>query len=195
VYRAGLGTAGKRSNRIMLKGIAGAIAVLLTAAVVGIGCAEEMVGAPCTPETDKGDFNVALQGTTYSIETRSVQCETRICLTKTDQMFSPFDCKADPTIENCEDVQSKQSFCSCRCKDGDGHTYQSNPDKYDYLCECPPNTLCEEVLTKIEEAPVKIAGSYCIPKCIANGCPDVENEICTPSKNAEAPWNWKCKNK
>ena len=34
----------------MSRGIAGAIAVIMTAAVVGIGCAEEMIGAPCTPE-------------------------------------------------------------------------------------------------------------------------------------------------
>lgn len=175
----------------MLRGLAKAIAVALTAAVVGLGCQEEMVGAPCTPETDKGDFNTTLEGETYSIETRSVQCETRICLTKTKLVGSKLECKNDPTMENCEDVQTKFSFCSCRCKDIDGHTYQSNPDKYDYLCECPPNTLCEEVLGAIEEAPEKITGSYCIPKCIANTC-DLP-EICTPSKNAEEPWNWKCK--
>lgn len=181
----------------MLRGIAVAIAVALTAAVVGLGCAEEMVGAPCTPETDKGDFNTAIEGTTYSIETRSVQCETRICLTKTalnENMpsgQSAAGCKAGEDLDSCENVQLKFSFCSCRCKDINGHTYQSNPDKYDYLCECPPNTLCEEVLGNIEEAPDKITGSYCIPKCIANPC--VTPEICTPSKNPEEPWNWKCK--
>jgi hypothetical protein len=176
----------------MLKGIAGAVALVLVAGLVGLGCKEEMVGAPCTPETDKGEFNSSLQGTTYSIETRSVQCATRICLTKTERVGNLEDCKADPTLENCENLQDKFSFCSCRCKDAEDHTYQSNPDKYDYLCECPPNTLCEEVLTKIEEAPEKIAGSYCIPKCIANGCPE-QDDVCVPSKNAEEPWNWKCK--
>lgn len=179
----------------MSRGIAGAIAVIMTAAVVGIGCAEEMVGAPCTPETDKGDFNASIEGTTYSIETRSVQCETRICVTKTELNSTsdnnPADCKANPTQDNCEGTQLKFSFCSCRCKDENNHTYQSNPDKYDYLCECPPNTLCEEVLTGIEEAPDKIKGSYCIPKCIANPC--TSPEICTPSSNPEEPWNWKCK--
>jgi hypothetical protein len=177
----------------MLRGIVVAVAAVLTASVIGLGCQEEMVGAPCTPETDKGEFNVSLQGTTYSIETRSVQCETRICLTKTELNpdVSSLDCKAEENLDNCENVQLKQSFCSCRCKDADGHSFQSNPDKYDYLCECPPNTLCEEVLTAIEEAPEKVTGSYCIPKCIAAPC--TLPEICTPSSNAEEPWNWKCK--
>ena len=175
----------------MSRWIACAIAVIMTAAVVGIGCQEEMVGAPCTPETDKGDFNASIEGVTYSIETRSVQCETRICLTKTELIGSKVECQANPTMNNCEDVQTKFSFCSCRCKDADDNTYQTNPDKYDYLCECPPNTLCEKVLTGIEEAPEKVTGSYCIPKCIANPC--VLPEVCTPSTNSEEPWNWKCK--
>jgi len=182
----------------MSRWIASAIAVIVTAAFVGAGCAEEMVGAPCTPETDKGDFNANIEGTTYSIETRSVQCETRICLTKTETSADPAaegsvaECEADPTkLENCNGTQTKFSFCSCRCRDEGGHTYQSNPDKYDYLCECPPNTLCEKVLTGIEEAPDKVTGSYCIPKCIAAPC--FLPEVCTPSKDAEEPWNWKCK--
>jgi hypothetical protein len=179
----------------MSRSVVIAVVAVVAAGIIGFGCAEEMVGAPCTPETDKGDFNASIEGTTYSIETRSVQCETRICLTKTvlDEFAenSPAACEATPTLDNCEGTQLKFSFCSCRCKDEENHTYQSNPDKYDYLCECPPNTLCEKVLTGIEEAPDKITGSYCIPKCIANPC--LPPEVCTPSTNAEEPWNWKCK--
>lgn len=186
----------------MYRWIATAMGVILFAGINFLGCAEEMVGAPCVPETDKGEFNASASGTTWSIETRSVQCETtnRICLTKTDA-DSPTapatqvdDCKNDPNLEDCWDtsrVQWKFSFCSCRCKDVAGHTYNQNPDKYDYLCECPPNTKCEEVLGDIEEAPEKIKGSYCVPNCISSACD--EGSMCTPSKDSDKPWEWTCK--
>ena len=140
------------------------------------GCREEMVGAPCVPETDKGEYNSDLQGTTYAIETRSVQCETKVCVTRTEKL---------------SDTQLKYSFCSCRCRDLDGHTYQSDPDKYDYLCECPPDTYCESVLGDIEGAPEKITGSYCIPSCIYSPCDP--GKTCTPSSDSEEPWIWTCK--
>ena len=165
---------------------------LVALGALGAGCQEAMVGAPCVPETDKGEFNSSLEGTTYSIETRSVQCETRVCLTQTSPGTPNSACSGeDPDLEDCEDTQLKYSFCSCRCKDIDGNTFNTNPDKYDYLCECPPNTTCEQVLNDIEEAPEKITGSYCIPQCIAVPCAG-ENEICVPSSNSEKPWQWKC---
>jgi hypothetical protein len=167
-----------------------AAGLLALGGILWLGCQEEMVGAPCVPETDKGEFDSTLEGTTYSIETRSVQCETRICLTKTVVEESGDKCEDNPNLDNCEGVQSKFSFCSCRCKDMGGNTFNTNPDKYDYLCECPPNTKCEEVLGSIEEAPEKVTGSYCIPDCIATPCEPPE--ICVPSKNSEKPWNWKC---
>jgi len=181
----------------MYRWIATAMGVVFFSGLVMLGCKEQMVGAPCVPETDKGEFNASAGGTTYSIETRSVQCETRICLTKTDAentgSTQTEDCQSEENLENCWEgspVQWKFSFCSCRCKDVAGHTYNQNPDKYDYLCECPPNTRCEEVLGDIEEAPEKIKGSYCVPNCISSACE--AGYICTPSKDSEKPWQWTC---
>ncbi|HUT76939.1 MAG TPA: hypothetical protein VM285_04595 [Polyangia bacterium] len=180
------------------------VACLSIAALCWAGCKEAMVGAPCVPETDKGEFNSSLDGATYSIETRSVQCETRVCLTKTEvndlvNNTNCENCLDNPDNEEntgvCEDdcaaTQLKYSFCSCRCRDSEGNTFQTNPDKYDYLCECPPNTQCEKVIEAIEGAPEKITGSYCIPNCIAIPCPEID-EICVPSKDSEQPWQWKC---
>jgi hypothetical protein len=180
------------------------VACLSIAVLFLAGCPEEMVGAPCVPETDKGEFNSTLKGSTYSIETRSVQCETRICLTKTElnTAGTTAECTAclslsetnDDTgacVDECDSAQLKYSFCSCRCRDSDGNTFQTNPDKYDYLCECPPNTQCEKVIEAIEGAPEKITGSYCIPNCIATGCDEL-TELCVPSKDSEQPWLWKC---
>ena len=162
----------------MTKWIASAAAIIVINGMLALGCQEEMVGAPCVPETDEGDYNENLGGdTVYSIETRSVQCKTRMCLIMTTTQTGGM---AD---------QLKYSFCSCRCKDAEGHSYENNPDKYDDLCECPPNTLCEHVLDDLEDAPEKVTGAYCIPKCIAEPC---EEGQCSPSKDSEEPWKWYC---
>ena len=183
------------------------LAVLL----FSVGCKEEMVGAPCIPETDNGSFNVDINGKTWSIETGSVQCATHLCLTQvrtgTVSGNRKDDCKNDPTLENCwlekdadgnviaGPVQLKFSFCSCRCADAEGNKYNDNPDKFDYLCECPPSTVCEEVLDPIEGISDKLPGSYCVPNCISKPCQGENGaqEICTPSKDSEEPWKWYCK--
>jgi len=185
----------------MVRWIIVASSIVLFTGVLSLGCREEMVGAPCVAETDNGNFNVNATGKNYSIETRSTGCETRICLTKTQKENNSDECSQKQSVENCWEnngggeekypVQVKFSFCSCRCRDNDGNSYQTNPDKYDYLCECPPNTNCEEVLTDIAKAPEKLMGSYCVPKCIAVPCSD-PGEICTPSKDSEKPWDWYC---
>ena len=201
----------------MTKRFAVVVGALVLGCLAWFGCEEQPVGAPCIPETDKGDFSASLSGTTWSIETRSVQCETQpaVCLTKTaptgisaDQVAAceAATAAAGNVLEECwqgDDgaTQVKYSFCSCRCKDINGNTYNKNPDKYDYLCECPPNTKCVEVLGDIQEAPSKVKGSYCVPNCIASGeCypqdtnddGEVENYSCAPSKDSEKPWQWKC---
>ena len=186
----------------MSKNVLIACTLVFAVSILGFGCKEELVGAPCVPETDKGDFNYDLNGTQWSIETRSVQCESRganmVCLTKTaENANAPNEqaqiCADEKDIDACwndEQVQYKFSFCSCRCRDKDGHKYDENSDKYDDLCECPPNTTCEDVLGDIEGAPEKIKGSYCVPNCIAEPCGD--GDICTPSSDSEKPWQWSC---
>jgi hypothetical protein len=175
-----------------------------------LACKEEMVGAPCTPETDPGTFTPDISGTIWSIEMGSVQCETRICLTqnKTNNYAGAarrIECEEDPTSENCwlkkdadgniigAPVQLKYSFCSCRCKDQFGNQYKDNPDKYEDLCECPPSTICQEVLEPIEGISDKLPGSYCVPDCIQNPCSQENGaKICTPSKSSDEPWKWYC---
>lgn len=166
----------------MLKRISAASAFALLI-VCGLGCDEDMVGAPCKPETDDAKYDKDAK-TTYAIETRSVQCETTMCVTKTE---------TNPS-ENVDGNQLKYSFCSCRCKDKDGHGYDRNNDKYDDLCECPPGSICspDVVSNNIDQVPEKLKGSYCIPDCISEPCSGL-NEKCTPSNDSDEPWKWKCK--
>ena len=176
--------------------IAGLVTVL--GGALSMGCDSWLVGAPCVPETDKGSFNQDLQGKTFAIETRSVQCQgssAMVCLTKTEKYGAAKESNEISDIKKYEGTQVKHSFCSCRCKDAQGHSRDRNSDKFDDLCECPGGTVCENVLgDNIEGAPEKIRGSYCLPDCVSNACEeDNEDETCTPSSNSEEPWKWSCK--
>ncbi|MBN2802018.1 MAG: hypothetical protein JXR91_02870 [Deltaproteobacteria bacterium] len=172
-----------------------------------IGCKEEMVGAPCIPETDDGSFNVGIEGTTWSIETGSVQCATHLCLTQVNKNESSRNveaCKDNPSLDICwleknnegdvvaPPAQLKFSFCSCRCEDAEGHKLSDNPDKYSDLCECPPSTVCEKVMDPIPGLSDKLPGSYCVPNCISKPCDESIDDICTPSKDSKEPWKWTC---
>lgn len=163
----------------MNKRIVVASVLVLVTGSLGIGCEEWMVGAPCKPETDRGIYSSNLTDETYAIETRSVQCEENICVTKTEG--------------EDETTQYKYSFCSCRCKDKDNHGYDRNSDKYDDLCDCPPGTECSSdvIANNIDQVPDKLKGSYCIPRCIAERCSI--GEKCSPSSDSDEPWKWKCK--
>lgn len=187
-------------------------AIIITTILSLFGCKEQLVGAPCRPETDDGTFladqlGASSKGTTWSIETGSVQCATNICLTQTkvnkDSPSSKVSaCKDNPSTKNCwvtdEDNEEppllKFSFCTCRCEDAEGNRFEDNPDKFDDLCECPPSSICQKVLDPIEGVAEKLFGGYCVPACIAKPCINegFENEICTPSKNSEEPWKWSC---
>ena len=145
-------------------------------------CDSWMVGAPCKPETDDGTYIPNLTSTTYALETRSVQCETSMCITKSEYRG--------------DGVQNKYSFCSCRCADKDGNGYERNNDKYDDMCDCPAGSFCsDEVVGNIEDIPDSIKGSYCIPNCIGQAggeCSGID-KYCVPPTDSEEPWKWQCK--
>ena len=197
----------------MNKGLIISGALALSIGLGSLGCQEWLVGSPCVAETDRGEF-VPLENpgaTTYAIETRSVQCKgtNMVCLTATHRYPEPTGTPHDQAKTDYEKWQGthvKYSFCSCRCKDAQGHTYDRNSDKYSGLCECPWNTRCVEVLGTEVDAPDKVQGSYCLPDCVAcgndptiEGCQEndicTEDEVCTPSSNSDKPWRWSCKPK
>ena len=157
-----------------------AVFSILSGLLVLSACDEAMVGAPCKPETDNGAYIPDLKSYIYALETRSVQCKTGICITKTEPRAG---------------AQHKYSFCSCRCADKDGHKYDRNSDKYDDLCECPSGSLCspEVVNNNIEQIPESIKGSYCLPGCLGQNFCNTTGTECMPSSDSAEPWKWTCK--
>ncbi|MBN2341066.1 MAG: hypothetical protein JXX29_11135 [Deltaproteobacteria bacterium] len=193
------------------------------ALLLNVSCAadEVEVGVECDPPPDLPLYNTALLASDdnaidVNIEVGAAECKTEVCLNITqvnpDADYQRKDnCFNDPTTENCDAVTENGgaevlaepvllnfTFCSCRCEDGDGNRYSDNPDKYDYLCECPPSTVCKPVLNQLTTAVSGIAGAYCVPRCIDEPCVTTDGtnehlgEVCTPSSSSEEPWKWNC---
>ena len=142
-----------------------------------LGCESGGVGDPCTPEDE---YQAAFQGFSaaeVNIESRSFQCETRVCLVNHfqgrvscpyGQTRAEIDSDADTrcyvpgtsdpvTVEVKPQLVNRKAadtvYCSCRC---DG------PDPNGSYCECPSGYTCTELLKDIGLGDKELAGSYCI---------------------------------
>jgi hypothetical protein len=165
---------------------------LLAAALGALtaACESGGVGDPCIPEdeyrTNFGGFGVA----EVNAESRSFQCETRVCLVANFQgrVSCPYgnrqggECYV-PGTETAEanrvqeivpgQLEARRAsdavYCSCRC---DG------PDKEASYCECPSGYSCQEMIEELGLGTDRqLTGSYCIkngtfvpnPKLLENG--------------------------
>lgn len=155
---------------------------VLAAALIALGCESGGVGDPCTPEDEFfPEFNGFDLGE-VNVESRSFQCETRVCLVNKFQgrVSCPYGTKGtppDPTATTvnhgypCEvpgfggfvtvpvDPQRTERppelavYCSCRCGGADPNA------RY---CECPSGFECSEVVANRGQGASELAGSYCI---------------------------------
>jgi len=161
---------------------AGSWAVGLLLGVTALACTPGGVGDPCTPEDEYEQTFNGFQVTEVNVESRSFQCETRVCLVnhfqgrvscpagQTDPVAgtaatcsipgtkagNPQDDIIVPVKAQLVDRQTEQAvYCSCRC---DG------PDKNARYCECPEGFQCEKLVEdlKIGASGGQLAGSYCI---------------------------------
>jgi hypothetical protein len=141
------------------------IALSLVLSVGAIGCADEGVGDPCTPETvpcNSAGRECGYKASESYIEASSVQCRSRLCIVHKLDNRSEGLVPADPRnicsdrndADGCldpEDLQ-KSVYCTCRCKTGGG--VKTNLE----LCDCPDGFTCTEILNLGGEG---IIGSYC----------------------------------
>lgn len=123
------------------------LVVLLLGLLTG-GCATSGVGDPCQPghpplasgqpscAPDAGCFN----GGEIYIETRSLQCRTRVCMVY----------KWDEASNNDSASRAAHVFCTCRCG-GEG-----DPASF---CQCPDRFACATAFVAGEPG---IRGSYCV---------------------------------
>jgi hypothetical protein len=155
-----------------------ALALLL---VGSFGCESGGVGDPCTPEDEFFDTFSGFSLGEVNVESRSFQCETRVCLVNKFQgrVSCPYGTKGNPPDPTsavahnlpCEvpgfggyvsvpvDPQRTERppevavYCSCRCDGKDPNA------RY---CECPSGFECSEIVVDQAQGQAQLAGSYCI---------------------------------
>lgn len=152
-------------------------AVLGAALVATIGCEPGGVGDPCIPEDEyRADFGGYAKGE-VNVESRSFQCETRVCLVNSFQgrvscpygqaSYDPANpaCKTPDGIDDIKVPVKPQLlerrpedavYCSCRCKGPDG------PKTNAPFCECPDGFKCQELIGDVGLGNKQLAGSYCV---------------------------------
>jgi hypothetical protein len=149
--------------------------------LLALGCESGGVGDPCTPEDEYHPSFSGFSVTEVNVESRSFQCETRVCLvnhfdgrvscpygqslaTIADHpaVDDPARCRIPGTQELVEvavaaqlvDRQTdKAVYCSCRC---DG------PDPNARYCDCPSGYACTELVEDLGLGAGQLAGSYCV---------------------------------
>ena len=158
-----------------------AAAVTLALGVLSIGCQSGGIGDPCTPEDEYQQFFSGYEVTEVNIESKSFQCETRLCLVNHFQgrVSCPYGQPADQTgipeerlchIPGTSDAANRVMvavnkqftgrraadvvYCSCRCAGADSNA------RY---CKCPTGFQCTPLLERIDRlGSIELAGSYCI---------------------------------
>jgi hypothetical protein len=162
----------------------GSWAVTLLLGLAALGCEPGGVGDPCVPEDEYEASFAGFQVTEVNVESRSFQCETRVCLvnhfqgrvscpkgqTETEAGGAETPCAIPATgktgvgddrvtVRVSPQLTKRQTddavYCSCRC---------NGPDENARYCECPDGFACEELVKdlKIGESGGQLAGSYCI---------------------------------
>jgi len=149
---------------------------LLATALLGLlplACQPGGVGDPCTPEDEYGVTFPGYDAKEVNVESKSFQCETRVCLVNHFQgrvsckygQASPNDArchvpgddkkpikaKVEPQLK--ERTADKAVYCSCRC-DGE--------DKNARYCKCPSGYACTHLVDDLHLGGGQLAGSYCV---------------------------------
>jgi hypothetical protein len=161
-----------------------AAAVTFGLGVLSFGCQSGGIGDPCVPEDEYQQYFSGYSVTEVNMESRSFQCETRLCLVNHFQgrVSCPYGQTekeaTNPTREdfkNCHipgttgvmnqiKVEVNKQFegrkaantvyCSCRC---------NGSDPAAHYCKCPTGYQCSELLNPIKGlGGQELAGSYCI---------------------------------
>lgn len=151
---------------------------LLATALLGLlplACQPGGVGDPCTPEDEYQPTFPGYNANEVNVESKSFQCETRICLANHFQgrVSCKYGQKAPPAEARCfvpgdptkpitvkVDAQfvarqaDRAVYCSCRC-DGE--------DQNARYCKCPSGYACSHLVDDLHlGGGGQLAGSYCV---------------------------------
>jgi hypothetical protein len=187
---------------------AGLWSVALLLGLSALGCSPGGVGDPCTPEDEyQQNFN-GFQVTETNVESRSFQCETRLCLVNHFQgrvscrlgQDSQVDAEGKPlttgfapkcSIPGTRPSNDPNSLDNIRVKvpaqlterQTDKAVYCScrcdGPDKNARYCECPEGFQCTKLVDELKiKGGGQLAGSYCIRNNTEYVAGGYKNETC-----------------
>jgi hypothetical protein len=175
-----------------------------------LACQPGGVGDPCTPEDEYVDDFPGYAAKEVNVESKSFQCETRVCLVNHFQ--GRVSCKYGQTTKdqgNCslpgdinhkvkvvvtpqidDRTADKAVYCSCRC---DG------PDKNARYCKCPSGYACDNLVKELPGlGSSQLAGSYCVRdgtqwpgkitgnNCSPQGYPAIQSDNPSCGKNTDS---------
>lgn len=180
----------------------------IVAAMWAMACTEAGIGDPCIPEDE---YQVGFAGYNekeVSVESRSFQCETRLCLV--NKFRGRVSCKYGQTASQAEenpvcttpdgqeDIEVpvdrqlvdrrpiESVYCSCRCAGVNGVTDDGAP-----YCECPSGFRCEDLIDDWQLGDAQLAGAYCVKEG-SNPSPDaIDNIACQDGEcgDRDDPYN------
>jgi len=159
-----------------------AVIVTFALGILTLGCQSGGIGDPCVPEDEYQQYFSGYAVNEVNLESRSFQCETRLCLVNHFQgrVSCPYGQKekgmdSRPTSQQCHipgttgdanliqvavnpqimgRLPSNAVYCSCRC---------GGPDPNGRYCKCPTGFQCTKLLDYVERLGSKeLAGSYCV---------------------------------
>jgi hypothetical protein len=165
-----------------------AAGVTFVLGVLSVGCASGGVGDPCAPEDEYQQYFSGYSIGEVNIESRSFQCETRLCLVNHFQgrVTCPYGqdlddmgnlivaggiaatenqyCHIPGTNDQRIKVTVKKQLTLRRPNDAVYCSCRCNgPDANARYCKCPTGFACVELLSSIDRLGSKeLSGSYCI---------------------------------
>ncbi len=157
------------------------------------GCEEGGIGDPCIPEDEYRSNFSGYSGDEVNVESRSFQCETRVCLVnkfqgrvsckygqdqgaagcKTPDESNDIEVPVEPQLQ--ERRPDEAVYCSCRCK---------GPQANAPYCECPDGFQCIDLIDDIGLGNAQLAGGYCVKSGTDLSPSELETDArCEESRN------------
>jgi len=169
--------------------------LILVTRAAALGCTPGGVGDPCVPEDEYSPTFAGFAETEVNVESRSSQCETRLCITDhfrgrvscpygqtSDYVVAQaanantFDGTAEPGL--CYIPRSKAQAVSVAVapqllqRRAEDTVYCScrcdGPDKAARYCTCPSGYSCSPLVPDLGLGHVQLVGSYCLKDGISH---------------------------
>jgi hypothetical protein len=142
----------------------------MTVAAALWGCDSQHVGDPCIPEEEYRPEFAGFSKDEVNVESRSFQCETRLCLVNKFQgrVSCPY---GQSALGECllpddagevavpvppqliERPPAAAVYCSCRC---------SGPSTHEPYCDCPSGYSCADLIPPLDLGDDQLPGGYCV---------------------------------